>query len=153
MNVFNKESSDSRISRELFFKLLNTVEVDQIETESTERTELVVTRRIIGGTTSSNGSSPEVTLSEKNLGLVVWDTLDGVSPSTSEFDSRLTGFASRIHQQNLLIAEGFGEELFGFTKIAVVESSGSESDLGSLFDESLEDLRMAVTLVDGGVGR
>lgn len=99
------------------------------------------------------GTSVEVVLSTENNGLVFGDTFDLVTPLPSNLDAGFDGLGTRVHGEDHVKAKVLGDKLCKTGKYIIVEGTGTEGDTRGLVDESGDQLRVAVTLIDGGVGR
>ena len=60
---------------------------------------------------------------------------------------------TRIHGQHLVVAEQVGDVLLVFPEHVVVEGPRGQGQRRRLFFQRVDEPRMAVALVDGGVGR
>lgn len=94
----------------------------------------------------------EIVLSTQNQGLVLRDALNLVPPLPRDLNARLDSLRAGVHGQNHVIAKELGDELGEFGEHVIVERAGAESQAGGLVTESGHDLRVAMALVDGGVG-
>ena len=103
-------------------------------------------------TDGTESSAVEVTLCTKDDGLVLRNVLFHVPPSSGELQRGLDGLCTGVHGQNGFEAEKLGDELGEFCVHVIVERSGGQSQSLRLLGQGLDDVRMAVTLVDGGVG-
>ena len=80
------------------------------------------------------------------------DTLDLVRPLAGNLDGRLDRLGTSVHGQNHVVAEHLAD-LFGPAgEDIVVESARAEGQTASLVGQGLDELRVAVTLVDSAVG-
>jgi hypothetical protein len=93
----------------------------------------------------------EIVLHTKDVCLILWYSLDLVSPLASDFDGGFHGFGSRIHGQHHIIAEHFGDLLSKLWEHIIVEGSATQGqDLG-LVCQGLYEFRVAVALIYGTV--
>ncbi len=76
-----------------------------------------------------------------------------ISPATSQLASGLSALNSSVHRQNPLIAEELGDKLAIGTKNVVMECTRRESEQLALSPHGVEDLRVAVALVDRRICR
>lgn len=97
-------------------------------------------------------SAVEVVLSTQNDRLVLGNTLHFVPPLTGDLDAGLDRLGASVHGQNHVKAEVASDELGKTREYIIVESAGAQGEAGSLIHESLDQLRVAVALVDSGVG-
>ena len=103
-----------------------------------------VRRRRNGG----EGTAPEVLLGEEDLGRVLRQALDHVTPLAGELDGGLAALHSGVHRQHLVEAEELGDVLLVRAEAVVVERPGGECDGLRLLGERGDDLGVAVPLVD-----
>ena len=101
---------------------------------------------------STYGTSVEVVLDAEDNGLVWRDALDLVPPLAGNLDTGLDGLSTGVHGQDHVVAEILGDELGELGEDIVVEGPGAESEGCGLLGQGLDELRVAVALVDGGVG-
>jgi hypothetical protein len=95
----------------------------------------------------------EVLGSSKHQGLARRHLLDLVSPLAGNLDGGLDGFGARVHGQDHVIAEE-GRDLLGPDgEDVVVEGARAQRQPAGLLGQGLDQLRVAVALVDGAVGR
>ncbi len=95
----------------------------------------------------------EVVGGGKHQGLSLRHLLDLVRPLPCDFDGRLNRLGARVHGQRHVIAKD-GPHLLGPDgEHIVVEGPRAQGQTAGLVCESLYQLRVAVALVDGTVGR
>lgn len=115
----------------------------------------------------------EVAGDREDDGLVLWDALDEVAPFAREFERRLDRLGTGVHREDHLceslreagvsrelrkafltpertVAEHVGDLLGERSELGRVECAGRERHTRGLVDERLDDLGVAVALVDGG---
>lgn len=97
-------------------------------------------------------SAVEVILSTQDDSLVLGNALDLVTPLAGDLDASLDRLGTSVHGHNHVEAEVAGDELGKAREDIIVESAGAQSEAGSLVNQSLDQLGVAVALVDGGVG-
>lgn len=94
----------------------------------------------------------EVLLGSKDQSLVGRNALDLVCPLPGDLDGSLDGLGARVHGESHVVAE-HGVDLFGpLGEDIVVEGTGAEGEPAGLLGESLDELGVAVALVDSTVG-
>ncbi len=86
-------------------------------------------------------------------GLVLRDALDLVAPLARNLDGRLDRFRARVHRQDHLEPEQFRHELCESGEHIVVEGAAAERQPRGLLGQDLDQLGMAVALVDCAVRR
>ena len=99
------------------------------------------------------GKSPavEVLRDAEHQRLVLGNALGLVAPLARNLDGRLHGFRASVHGQHH-VETGHARDLLGeFREDIVVEGSAAEGQAAGLVDECLDELGVAVSLVDGGV--
>jgi hypothetical protein len=97
-------------------------------------------------------SAMEVLLDGEDQGLVLWNAFDLVSPLARDLDRRLDRLRARVHGQDHVEAEQLGGILGEAREDIVVEGSTAERQPRRLFSQGLDELGVAVALVDGAVG-
>lgn len=75
-----------------------------------------------------------------------------VTPTSSEFKSRLNSLRSSIHRQHHLIPEHIRHHLLKRTQHITMESTTTYGDPGGLINECFDDFWVEMALVDGRVG-
>jgi len=95
----------------------------------------------------------EVVGGAKDEGLALLDALDLVGPLAGDLDGRLDGLGARVHGQHHVEAEQAADLLGPDGEHVVVEGARAQRQPAGLFGEGLDQLRVAVALVDGAVGR
>lgn len=89
----------------------------------------------------------------EDQGLALLNALDLVCPLAGNLDGRLGGLGTGVHGQHHVVAEDVAD-LFGpLGEDIVVEGARAQGQARGLVDESLDELGVAVALVDGAVGR
>lgn len=109
-------------------------------------------RRIVGGRDGRQGTSPKVIGRKQDAGLAIGNALDVVTPPTGELDGRLATFDARIHGQDAVVAKEVGDKLGVFSERVVVKGTTREREFGGLVDQGLDNLGVAMPLIDGRVG-
>ena len=94
----------------------------------------------------------EVALARDDFGHARRYTFHIVGPLPRNFDGRFDRLSTRVHRQDLVVAEVRSHELFVFAEVAIVESPGGQGELFRLGVHGADDARMAVALVDRRVG-
>lgn len=79
--------------------------------------------------------------------------LDLVSPLAGDLDGGLDGLGPRVHGQDHVVAKDLPDLGGPDGKDIVVEGARAECQTGGLLGQGLDQLRVAVALVDGAVGR
>lgn len=95
----------------------------------------------------------EVLRNTKDPGFVLGNALDLVGPLASKLDGRLDSLGTSTHGQTHVVAKDVANLLGPLGEDIVVESARAQGEAASLLGESLDELGVAVTLVDGTVGR
>ncbi len=113
---------------------------------------MVVALGVGGEGDDGGGAAVEVFGEDDDLGLVGGHFLDQVAPFAHGLDGGLHRLRAGVHGQDHLLAGQFGQ-FFGEQGPAVVEERprGEGQDVGLVL-QRLDDRRVAVALVDGGVG-
>ena len=112
-----------------------------------------VGRGVIGTGNGRQSAAPEVVASKDNAGLVLWDALDIISPPTGKLDGGFAALHSSIHGEDAVVAKVGGNKLGILTKGIIVEGTGGKRKLLGLLDQCADDFGMAMSLIDGAVGR
>ena len=99
-----------------------------------------------------DGAAVEVTLAADDFHLVVGDAFFHHTPTAGQLQTCLVGLGTGVHGQHLVIAEIFGDIFLPLTQTVIVESTAREGQLVGLVAHSLDNLRVAMTLVDSGIG-
>lgn len=94
----------------------------------------------------------EVVGDGKDEGLASLDALDLVRPLAGDLDGGLGSLSARVHGQDHVVAKDVANLLGPLGEDIVVEGAGAEGEGGGLLDEGLDELGVAVALVDGRVG-
>ena len=95
----------------------------------------------------------KIVLGTKNHRLILWDSLNLISPLTRDLDACLDGFSTSVHGQDHVIAKELGDKLGESGENVIVEGAGAEGQSRCLVAEGSYELGVAMALVDGGVGR
>ena len=95
----------------------------------------------------------EVAFAANDFHLVIRNTLLDDTPTAGKFQTCLIGFGARVHRQHLVIAKVFGHIFLPHAECVVIEGAAAEGEALSLVCHSLDDFRVAVALVDSGIGR
>ncbi len=95
----------------------------------------------------------EVVLKDDDLGLVLFNSLDQISPFAHGLDRRLNSFGTSIHGEYHFFSGHIREFFCKEGPLIVEECPGSERKDISLILESLDDLRMPVSLVHSRICR
>jgi hypothetical protein len=96
-------------------------------------------------------SPVKVLLHREDQSLILWDSLDLVSPLARDLDCGLNSLSARVHRQNHVEAEKLGGILGEAWEYIVVESTTAKRQPRSLLSQGLDKLRVAVALVDSAV--
>ena len=94
----------------------------------------------------------EVVFADDNFGFAVRDALARISPAADRLDGRFHGFHAGVHGEDHLHAAQAGQFLDEGRQLVVAEGARSERDARGLLLKRLEDARMAMALVERGVG-
>lgn len=95
----------------------------------------------------------EVIFNTQHDGLIVRNAFDFVAPFPGNLDACLHGFRAGIHRENGVVSKVLRDKLREFGEYIIVEGPGAERKRGRLLGQSLDQLRVTVALVDGGIGR
>ena len=106
-----------------FLQLRKIIIIDHLEIQSFERTEVLVSVRIIRTAACSECSSPEVSVGENDFSLILWHFLHIISPSSSHLNWSLSRLNTSIHEDWLIVSKKVSEFLLGKTQLIVVECS------------------------------
>lgn len=93
----------------------------------------------------------EVVLCAEDQSLVLLYTLNLVRPLASNLDSRLNGLGTSVHRENHIVAKHLPNLLRPLGEDIVVESTRAQCQTTGLLGQGLDELWVAVTLVDGTV--
>jgi hypothetical protein len=93
----------------------------------------------------------EVLCDGENECLVLWNTLDFVTPLARHLHGSLHGLGASVHGQNHVESEQLGRVLGKAWEHIIVECSAAEGQTRGLFGQCLHELGVAVALVDGGI--
>jgi hypothetical protein len=93
----------------------------------------------------------EVLLDREDQSLVLGDALDFVSPLARNLHCGLNSLSTSVHGQDHVESKQLGGVLGEAWEHIVVEGTTAESQSRSLLSQSLDELRVAVALVDGAV--
>nr|POE63625.1 hypothetical protein CFP56_04528 [Quercus suber] len=108
--------------------------------------------RVAGQGDGRKGAAVEVLLQTKDPRLVRRDALDLVCPFPRNLDGRLDRFRASVHGQHHL-EPCHGRDLLGkLGEDIVVEGSTAQGQAGGLLGQGLDQLGVAMALVDGRVG-
>lgn len=94
----------------------------------------------------------EVVLDTKDPSLVLRNTLGLVRPLASDLDGSLDSFGASAHGEHHVVAKDVADLLSPLGEDIVVESSRAQGQAAGLLRQSLDELGVAVALVDGAVG-
>lgn len=84
--------------------------------------------------------------------LILRDAFDFVAPLACDLDGRLDSFSTSVHWEDHIEAKQFGGILCKSREDIVIECSAAEGQARGLLSQGLDELGMAVALVDGAVG-
>jgi hypothetical protein len=101
---------------------------------------------------TAHSSAMEVLLHREDQRLVLRDALDLVTPLARNLDCRLDRFRACVHGQDHVEAEQLGGIFGEAREDIVVESSTAQGQPRRLLSQRLDELGVAVALVDGAVG-
>ena len=118
-----------------------------------EGPEAIGAARVIAAGYGGHGAAPEVAVGEEDLGRVRGGALDVVRPPAGKLDGGLPALNAGVHRQHAVVAEVRGYVLGVRAELVVVEGPASEREPASLVHHGLDDLRVAVPLVDGRIRR
>ena len=150
LNRFNQEGH--RVFAQRGLERLDIAEPGDAEARR-ERPEAAARRRIGGETDNAKGPAVEVVGADNDLGLIFRHPLDLVTPFPDRLDRALDRFRAGIHRQNLVRPGQGGDFLIERRQLVVAEGARGEGQAGRLLDHGFQDLRMAMPLIDGGIGR
>ena len=118
-----------------------------------ERTEAVARVGIGGEADDGDGAAVEVVGADDDLGLVLGHAAHLVAPLADGLDGGLDGLRAGVHGEYLVGAGQPRELLVEERELVVAKGARGDRQLARLLDQRRQDLRVAVALVDGGVGR
>lgn len=95
----------------------------------------------------------EVVSNAEDEGLAGLNPLDLVCPLTGNLDGGLGSLSTSVHGQRHVVAKDITDLLGPSGEDIVVESAGAEGQAAGLLNKDLDELGVAVALVDGTVGR
>ena len=104
-------------------------------------------------TYDGDGAPVEVVLANNNFGLVFRHPFDLVTPFAHYLDGALHRLRSAVHGQDFMRTGKLAQLLIKKSQLIIAEGAGSQSQLLGLVDHGLQDLGVAVALVDGRIGR
>jgi len=105
------------------------------------------------GRDDGDGAAVEVALAHHDLRLAVRDALLLVGPLAGQLEGGLDGLGTAVHGQDHVEAEQPGHVPLVLAEGVAVERAARQGQAPRLLGEGGDDLRVAVPLVDGGVGR
>ncbi len=108
---------------------------------------------VVAHSDDGDGAAVEVAFAADDLHVLILDTFLHHAPAASQLEAGLVGFGTSVHGQHLIVAKIFGDILFPLAEAIIVEGAAAEGELLSLVGQGLDNLGVAVTLVDGRVGR
>ena len=101
----------------------------------------------------AHGAAVEIVGADDDLGLAVRHALDLVAPFADRLDGGLHGLGAGVHRQDLVRAGECRDLLVEQRQLVVAEGARGQRQLLRLLDHRGQDLRMAMALVDRGIGR
>ena len=99
----------------------------------------------------THGSSVEILGSSKYQCLSLWDTLHFVCPLPRNLDSGLDSLCSGVHWQNHVISKHLLDLLCPLGEDIVVEGARGEGEARSLLGQCLDQLGVAMALIDSTI--
>ena len=94
----------------------------------------------------------EIAGTDDDFGLVLGHAFDLVAPFSGGLDGRFHRFGAGVHQQAHFKAAELRQLLEQRPHLVITESAGSQSRPVHLGRHRFDDFRMAVALIQGGVG-
>ena len=117
-----------------------------------EGAEAVAVLRVGGEADDGDGAAVEVVGADDDLGLIFRHALDLVGPLAGELEGGLDGLGAGVHGQGHVEAGEVVDLLVEERELVVAEGARGQGDALRLLEHGGEDARVAVALVDGGVG-
>src|SRR5690606_22836923 len=96
-------------------------------------------------------STMEVSFGDNNFSFVFRNALYNICPFSGDFDSGFNSFGTTVHRQDHLVSSQISQFFVKKTQFIIAESTGSQTNFVGLVDACLDNARVTVTLVDGGV--
>ena len=100
-----------------------------------------------------NRAAMEVAFAANDLYLIVRDTFLDNTPTAGQLQACLVSFGARVHGQHLVVAKVFGNIFFPYAESVVIESAAAEGEAFGLVGHGLDDLGVAMALVDSRISR
>ena len=100
----------------------------------------------------AEGAAVEVARADDDLGAVLRHALHLVAPFAHRLDRRLDRLGARVHRQDLVRVGQVRELLVEAAELVVAEGAAGQGQARGLLGQRLQDLRVAVALVDRRVG-
>ena len=118
-----------------------------------ERAEAVARVGIGGEAHDGDGAAVKIVGADDDLGLVLRHAAHFIAPLANRLDGGFDGLGAGVHGQDLVGAGEAREFFVEQPELVVAEGARGDRQLAGLLDQGRQDLRMAMALVDGGVGR
>lgn len=93
----------------------------------------------------------EIVLNTQNDCLIFRDPFDLVAPFPGDLDTGLNRFRTGTHGKNHVETKELGHELGKFGEHIIVKRTRTQGQPRRLVHQSLDELRMAVALIDSGI--
>src|SRR5262249_12452063 len=98
------------------------------------------------------GAPVEVPCADNDLCLTIRHALDLIAPFAYQLDGGLDCLRASVHGQNFFIASQVAEFPIKRPKLVIAEGPRGQRNAPRLFEHSLLNLRVSMSLVDGGIG-
>jgi hypothetical protein len=87
-------------------------------------------------------AAPKIVASKHDFGFAIWNSLDKISPSSREFDRRLSSLDTSIHWQHFVVFKQFRDVISVNRHLVVMKSTRSESNAIDLIFECLDEVKI-----------
>jgi hypothetical protein len=116
-----------------------------------QRAEPILVLSFLGEADDRRRAAVKVPREDEDLGLVLRDPLDRVTPFAGELDRGFDRFGPRVHREHLPVARQLGHLFVQKAQLVAAEGARRQRDAVRLLEHRLTDARVGVTLIDGGV--
>ena len=117
-----------------------------------EWAEALFVLRFGGKADHADGAPVKIIFADDDFGLPAGNSLLRVAPLARGLDRGFHGLGAGVHGQRHLVARQVVQFLIEQRELRIAKRARGERDLAGLFDQSGEQFRVAVALVDSGIG-